>query len=101
MKYGFSKDQLQEIVEVLAEYPEIESAVLFGSRAMDSFKAGSDVDIAIKGEKVNTSLALKVTGHFEDTNTPFFFDIIAWPTISSKELREHIQRVGEVIYCRK
>jgi predicted nucleotidyltransferase len=45
MKYGLSDKQLQEIKEILASYVSVEKAVLFGSRAIDTYKEASDVDI--------------------------------------------------------
>ena len=99
MKYGLLLDQLKEITEVLALYPEVESAVLFGSRAIDTFKEASDIDMAIKGKKADYSLALKLKDHFEDeTDLPFFFDIISYSTIKSEDLKKHIHSKGKVIY---
>jgi predicted nucleotidyltransferase len=48
MKYGLSEKQLMEITSKLAEIPEIEEAVLFGSRAIGTYKEASDIDIALK-----------------------------------------------------
>ncbi len=99
MKYGLSLDQLKEITKVLASYPEVESAVLFGSRVIDTFKEASDIDMAIKGKKADYSLALKLKDHFEDeTDLPFFFDIISYSTIKSEDLKKHIHSKGKVIY---
>ena len=99
MKYGLSLDQLKEITKVLALYPEVESAVLFGSRAIDTFKEASDIDMAIKGKKADYSLALKLKDHFEDeTDLPFFFDVISYSTIKSEDLKKHIHSKGKVIY---
>jgi predicted nucleotidyltransferase len=61
MKYGLSDKQLQEIKEILASYESVEKAVLFGSRAIDTYKEASDVDIAIKGKKADCS---KLTSPF-------------------------------------
>ncbi|MBF0412103.1 MAG: restriction endonuclease subunit S [Desulfamplus sp.] len=99
MKYGLSEKQLDEIIGLISSYPEVEEAILFGSRAIDTFKAASDVDIALKGEKVNATLAAKIQYDFEeDTYLPFFFDFIAYPTIDNQALREHIETKGVVIY---
>ena len=78
MKYGLSEDQLSEIINLLSKCPEIEEAVLFGSRAIDTYKEASDVDIALKGENVTASLAAKLKFDLEeDTYLPFFFDFVA------------------------
>jgi type I restriction enzyme S subunit len=99
MKYGLSDTQLDEIVALIGSYPEIEEAILFGSRAIGSYKEASDVDIALKGETVTAALAAKLKFDFEeDTYLPFFFDFVAYPTITSESLREHIEQKGVPIY---
>ena len=99
MKYGLSKRQLNEIIQIISTHPEVEEAVLFGSRVIDTFKEASDVDIAIKGKNVTASLAAKLKYRFEeDTYLPFFFDFVAYPTITNEELKEHIDTKGVSIY---
>ncbi len=101
MKYGLSEKQLQEITAILASYEALDCAILFGSRAIDTYKEASDVDIAIKGEKADWSLAAKIKDHFEeDTWLPFFFDVVAYDSIGSEELRRHIDGKGKVIFRR-
>ncbi|KAF3981309.1 MAG: hypothetical protein HFP78_07440 [Methylococcales symbiont of Hymedesmia sp. n. MRB-2018] len=98
MKYGLSAEQLTEIKAILSSYDAIEQAILFGSRAIDTHKEASDVDIAIKGEKADWSLAMTLKDHFEEeTYLPFFFDVVAYSSIKSDELREHIDRKGKVL----
>lgn len=99
MKYGLSDHQIDEITHILAGYPAIEEAILFGSSAIDTYKKASDVDIAIKGEKVDSALAATLQDHFEEeTYLPFFFDVIAYKTITSEELKQHILDKGIVLY---
>ncbi len=101
MKYGLSEEQFNQIVEFISRYSAVEEAVLFGSRAIDTFKEASDVDIALKGEGVDESLAAKLKFDLEeDTYLPFFFDCIAYPTITNDALRQHINKKGIVIYRR-
>ena len=99
MKYGLSEKQLQEIKNVLASYEEVDGAILFGSRAIDTYKEASDIDIAIKGEKADFMLAAKIKGYFEDeTYLPFFFDIISYNSIDNDELKKHIKTKGKFLY---
>jgi type I restriction enzyme, S subunit len=99
MKYGLSEKQLQEIKDVLASYEAVEAAVLFGSRAIDTYKEASDIDIVIKGEQADFMLAAKIKGHFEDeTYLPFFFDIISYNSIDNDELKKHIKTKGKILY---
>jgi len=101
MKYGLSDQQLAVIRSFFAKEPKIEEAVLFGSRAMDTFKEASDIDLAIKGDSFDFFMANSLKSRLEDeTDIPFFFDIIAYTSIKSEELRRHIREKGVVIYRR-
>ena len=99
MKYGLSNKQLEIIRNFLSKESEVEEAVLFGSRAMDTFKEASDIDLALKGDSFDFFMANSLKNKLEDeTNIPFFFDIIAYNSIKSDELKQHIRDKGVVIY---
>ena len=101
MKFGLSDQQMDEIIGILVSYNEIEEAILFGSRAMDTYKEASDIDIALKGVKIDRDVALKVKSVLdEETSLPFFFDVVAYSAITSENLKEHIKRKGKVLYRR-
>lgn len=89
--YGLSVDELNKIVQTLRS-AHVKKAVLFGSRAKGTHKHGSDVDIAVIGDEKRVFYTLN-----EETNLPYFFDVINMEEIVSQNLREHIQRVGKVI----
>jgi predicted nucleotidyltransferase len=40
MKYGLSDQQRKEITDILTSYKAVEKAILFGSRAIDTYKEG-------------------------------------------------------------
>ena len=100
MKYGLSEEQFTEIIDIISTYPEIESAIIFGSRATGSFRRGSDIDIAILGNEVDYNLLLGIKGRFEDSDLPFFLDIIAYSIVESEDLKKNINEQGKVIYKR-
>jgi len=100
-KYGLSDSQIEEITHILAMYPAIEEAVLFGSRAINTHKKASDIDLVIKGKKTDVSLAATLKDRFEEeTYLPFFVDVIAYPSITSEVLKKHINDHGIVLYHR-
>ncbi|MCX7998542.1 MAG: nucleotidyltransferase domain-containing protein [Leptospiraceae bacterium] len=102
MKYGLKQEQLQEIVEFLSRYPQIEKAILFGSRALGTYKPSSDVDIAIFGEQADWKLASQLKLDIEEeTYLPYFFDIVSYNSIQEKNLKEEIDKKGVSIYERK
>ena len=99
MKYGLSEKQFDEVIKVISGFKEIEEAVLFGSRALGSFKEASDIDIALKGSKADHNAASSLKSRFEDeTDLPFFFDVVSYSDIVHPKLKEHIDRYGTTVY---
>lgn len=99
---GLHKQDLDLIISVIAKYPEIMEAVIFGSRAKGNFKNGSDIDIALKGNNLDLQLISTISFCLnEETNLPYKFDVLNFQNIKNAELTEHINRVGICIFERK
>jgi Nucleotidyltransferase domain. len=97
--FGLKEDDLQNIIDILQQQPEVEEALIFGSRAKGNYRAGSDVDMAIKGDGIN----LKIITHIsyllnEETVMPYQFDVLNYHSIRNLELVEHIDRAGISFY---
>jgi hypothetical protein len=43
---------------------------------------------------------LHLAGDFDDSDIPYLVDVSIYDTISNLELKDHIDRIGEVIYSR-
>ena len=96
---GLTENDLQEIISILKQFPEIEQALIFGSRAKGNYKNGSDVDLALKGSELTFATATRISYLLnEETRMPYTFDIVQFETITSPELIKHIDRVGICIY---
>ena len=52
-KHGLADKTVTQVVSVLAGFPQIQKAVLFGSRAKGTHKRGSDIDLALIGDKLD------------------------------------------------
>ncbi|MCA1762231.1 MAG: nucleotidyltransferase domain-containing protein, partial [Flavobacteriales bacterium] len=46
---ALTASHLARIQALLRQFPEVENALVFGSRAKGSNRAGSDLDLAIRG----------------------------------------------------
>ncbi len=98
---GLTKKELEEIIEVIKKYSDVDSAFVFGSRAKGTYKRGSDVDIAIKGQNITIDTVAKILNELEEETTlPYFFDVVHYDTCSTRELVEHIDRIGICIYIK-
>ncbi len=97
LEYGLRDNDKQVILDILKSYPQIEEAILFGSRALNTFKATSDVDFAIKGKDIHTILAALIAD-FEESDLIYEVDLVDYAGISTEKLLEHIDRHGKVFY---
>lgn len=101
MSFGLRNEDIDYIVKTLKKFPEIKRAMIFGSRAKGTNKNGSDVDMAVFGEKINFGVLSRLHSILEnDSPMPYFFDIVDYTHLEHDELRQHIDRVGKIIYER-
>ena len=52
LRFGLTPNTIDRINGVLAGFPAIEQAILYGSRAKGNYRPGSDIDLAIVGPEV-------------------------------------------------
>ena len=89
--------ELALVLSVLRQHPEIESAILFGSRAKGTHSDRSDVDLALAGS-LGALGAEAIAAELEELPLPYRFDVHDLGAITHAPLLEHIGRVGMVIY---
>lgn len=99
-KIGFKEGDLETIIVVLRMYPQIEKALIFGSRAKGVYKSGSDVDLALKGAVKNVASKISYILN-EESLLPYKFDVLDYDGIDNPKLVDHIDRVGVVIYKKR
>ena len=97
-KFGLKPEILGQLNRLFISHPEIDTVVLYGSRAKGTYHPGSDIDITIKGEHVSDSLVGKLAEEIDELLLPYSFDISAWSQIDNPDLLAHIERVGIVMY---
>lgn len=98
MKFGLSNKSIQTIHDVFIKYPELEEAIIYGSRAKGNFKEGSDIDITLFGADLTFDILNKIASELDDSNSPYLFDISIFHKLNSPDLEEHIKRVGQTFY---
>lgn len=99
-KYGLSETDINNVIEVLRANQKVKKIVLFGSRAKGNFKEGSDIDIALIGNDLRLNDILDFSLEIDKLFLPYKFDLIIFGRIKEKELVEHINRVGIVLFER-
>ena len=97
--YGLRDSDIASIQQVMKKFPEVESAWLYGSRAKGTQKHGSDVDIAVKGKDITRETILQIRVILnEEVPLPYHFDVTNYQSIQKEDLKDHITRVGQLIY---
>lgn len=99
---GLSDSVTQKICAVLNRYPQVEKAVLYGSRAKGSHKNGSDIDLTLcGGADLTLSVRHRIAVDLDDLLLPYMIDLSVFGEIGDPDLIEHIQRVGTILYSKQ
>jgi uncharacterized protein len=67
---------------------------------MGSYRPGSDIDLMIESDELPHGEYLSLLNEIDDLLLPWQCDIIRSEQISNDALREHIARVGIIVYSR-
>ncbi len=100
MRFGLTENTIQSMQDVFAIFPEVEEVIMYGSRAKGNYKPGSDIDITLKGKKLNLSVMNSLNLKLDDLMLPYLFDISIFSHINNPDLIDHINRMGIVLYQR-
>jgi uncharacterized protein len=100
MKFGLKETTIEKICAVLAGFPQVEKAVLYGSRAKGNYKNGSDIDLTLHGKDLTLNVLYKIDEEIDDLLLPYTFDLSIFEQLSDPDFIDHIQRVGVVFYQR-
>jgi type I restriction enzyme S subunit len=104
--FGLDELNTSRLMSILESHSCISKAVIFGSRARNTFKVTSDIDIAIWTDLNSESLSLSsnvissLKADFEDSLIPYTVDLIDYQQLSNQRLKEEIDRYGKVFYLR-
>lgn len=94
--FGFKPGDLETIVTVIQKYPTVDKALIFGSRGNNTYKQGSDVDIAIW--TADKDVIYKLSGFLnEETLLPYRFDVIDYNELTNQQLKQNILKGIEII----
>ena len=98
MKYGLPQSTVQKIRAVLSHYPQVDKAILYGSRAKGNYKDGSDIDLTLRGADLSLNVIYKILDELDELLLPYTIDLSIFSDISDPDVIEHIQRVGVTFY---
>lgn len=100
-KFGLTARNRKMITDILATYPEVERAIIYGSRARGSHQLGSDIDLTLHGEELTGRILANIVQDLDDSDSPYLFDLSIYHTLTSLPLLENIAREGQLFYQRE
>ena len=98
--FGLDDDDRNTIQSILAAHPEVETAIVYGSRARGNFKPGSDIDLILTGKRLTDQVLLDVRTELRDSNVPYRVDLVAEYEIHDENLKREIELTGQCFYVR-
>ncbi len=99
LRFGLKETTIQKICAVFARYPQVEQAILYGSRAKGNYKNGSDIDLTLRGgADLTLNEWYRISDELDDLLLPYTIDLSIFSHISDPDVIEHIQRVGRMFY---
>lgn len=101
MTDGLKDKHRAAIIAVIAANDRVERAVLFGSRAVGTNTATSDVDVALFGNDLTLTDQAELATAIEELPIPQRVDLLLYGTLDSDALRKQIRRHGVEWYRRQ
>lgn len=93
--FGLPAETLAVITNCLQQYPDIRWVKIYGSRAKGTYERGSDIDLAFSSPLDHSAELLEA---LDNLPTPYLYDVTYYDNLQHHGLKEHIDRVGVVIY---
>ncbi|WP_304067436.1 nucleotidyltransferase domain-containing protein [Pedobacter glucosidilyticus] len=95
---GLELNDIQKIKTVFMDYPQLDSVLIYGSRAKGNYRPASDIDLTLIGKDLTSSLLSEIEFKLDDLLLPYKFDISIYDKISDSQFLDHIKRVGKEFY---
>jgi predicted nucleotidyltransferase len=97
---GLPDSALAAIRQVLARHPEVEAAILYGSRALGRHRPASDIDLTLIGPAISAAALARIDADLDDLLLPWMIDLSLLSAIRHPALLAHIERAGLQLYRR-
>ena len=99
IRFGLKSETIDKICAVLAQHPQVEQAILYGSRAKGNYKHGSDIDMTlVGGAALTTPVLYQIIDELDELLLPYTIDLSILRDIHDADVRAHIDRVGVMFY---
>lgn len=97
---GLPEQSWLALQQVLASEPQVQQAILFGSRAKGTQRPGSDIDVCLTAPGLEPHQLWQLDQRIDDLLLPWNVDLVLHHTIDNPDLLNHILRVGIPFFSR-
>ena len=98
--FGLPPATLDKLNSVFARHDAIDAVLIYGSRAKGNYRAGSDIDLTIKGSEIPFAEFMQIKDQIDDLMLPYTVDLSQYRQLENADLIAHIDRVGVEIYVK-
>ena len=94
MNDGLNPRHKKLIIDIISRNNHVKGIELFGSRAIQTFKPNSDIDLVLAGSQLNLSDIATIKSALEQTSLPYQVDLLIKHKIENEKLLQHIANFG-------
>lgn len=98
-EFGITEEGRKILTEIFGSYSEVSKVLVFGSRAKGTFGERSDLDMVVM-DPIDRRTLGNLWMDISESDLPFTVDLQIWNAIRNANLKEHINRVGKIIYAK-
>ncbi len=100
-RFGLPESTIERICSVFARHPQVEKAILYGSRAKGNYRSGSDIDLTLcGGAELTLPVLAGIMNELDDLLLPYTIDLSVLAGIDDPDVVDHIRRVGIIFYVK-
>jgi hypothetical protein len=98
---GIPAPRQEQLSQLFVQQPLLQAVWLFGSRAMERYQPGSDIDLCLEGDGLTHRDRLRLMAAVDDLLLPWQVDLVLRHELPA-DLEAHLKRVGRCIWptCR-
>ncbi len=101
MRFGLDDKYLDELTAILRSIPEIEEAVIYGSRARGDYRRASDINLSLRGPRLEDRHVVRLKTLLYESRIPYFVDVNIFHRLRNPQFIANIERDGIVCYRRE
>lgn len=95
---GLTSEDMKKLALAFEIETKVTEVILYGSRAKETHRSSSDIDLTLRGHELSTSWLMNLMGKIDDLLLPYQVDLSIFEHIDNQDLIDHINRVGKVIF---